>query len=182
MTYLNSEQVHVFPFGSTRQIDPNARVFNEQNISQLVRNMTDNPDYVIDYNEGNGTIQFIIHGYYFEAELNDDVKVNGSPLYAYIDTAELDTYEYLRGGDIEVLVEEDNPSDPDNPLIKYENKFTGITFTTSTEEITSGKYLQLLDEDGKVPASSRIRFSAESLDAQAHIDRIYCGTSTEVID
>ena len=50
--YLNSEDVHVFPYGSSRASDPLARVLNERNITTLVKNLTDEHSYVLFYKDG----------------------------------------------------------------------------------------------------------------------------------
>ena len=53
---LNSDDVQVFPFGKKRHHDPNARVLNEQNITNLVRMLTDRKSYVVSFDEENKVI------------------------------------------------------------------------------------------------------------------------------
>ena len=168
MSNISSENIHVFPFGTTRNRDRLARVLNEQNITQLVKNMTDYPNYVLHYE--NNIMDFIIQGYYFSANISE-VKESNKPLYAHIDiSTDTSNYSFLTGGD----VEEDN---------KY--IFTGVTFTTSESEDKKNS-LQLLDSDGLVPKESRVRMSADSLpsniSATLDIDVIYCGNSSILIE
>lgn len=177
MSYLKSNQVHVFPFGSTRKVNPTARVMNEQNISQLVRNLTDLYNYVIDYDQSNMIMRFCIYGYYFKVDLKT-VYEEGKPLYAYIVISSIDGYEYLVGGDQDGI-----NVDPGNAT------FTGINFVTSYEDIPADTmYLHILDESGNVPKDSYKRFSAQSIGVdedffdQLKIDRIYCGNASYLVD
>lgn len=189
MSNISSENIHVFPFGTTRNHDRLARVLNEQNITQLVKNMTDYSNYVLRYK--NNIMDFIIQGYYFSADVSEVTEPN-KPLYAHINLhTDASNYFYLAGGDIE----EDN---------KY--IFTGVTFSFYEPEDKKNS-LQLLDSTGNVPEKSRKRVSADSLDvnnldvdieetvnsilnknvpnmintALDNVDLIYCGNATTLI-
>lgn len=155
MAYLKSDKIKVFPFGSNRVKNPVDRVLNEQNLTQIIKNVTDYDSYVISY-EGN-LIKFVINGYYFEADLT---ALKSRPLYASI-SVEGEDYKYLNGGDDATT-----------------EMFSGVNFDNSLEAVKGTHQLQLLDNNGNVPATSLYKISGESI----HIDRIYCGTSTILID
>lgn len=149
MSNLASKKIRVFPFGRNRGIiDPHSRVLNEYNISNLVRMLTDSDNYVVSYNSTDSKMEFVIHGYYFSADLTDVIK-QGQPLYATIQLATATNvdppYEYLSGGDTE----------------GENTQFTGVTFTT--EQPKSGLWLQLLDNNREVPQTSYVRFKGRSI-------------------
>lgn len=162
--HLKSAKIKVFPFGSNRVTNPVDRVLNEQNLTQIIKSVTDYDSYVISY-EGN-LIKFVINGYYVEADLTD---LKDKPLYASI-TMEGEDYNYLNGGDNLTTVKEGS--------LEAESEFTGVNFANSLEHVGGTHQLQLLDNNGNVPVTSLYKISGESI----HIDRIYCGTSTILID
>lgn len=101
--FLNSADVQVFPFGKNRSHDSNARVLNEQNITNLVRMLTDRKSYVVSFDAENKVIEFVINGYLFKTsvspELWDEFSTHDA-VYAAIDLATTDdNYSYLKGGD-----------------------------------------------------------------------------------
>lgn len=177
MSYVSSDKIHVFPFGTTRTTDRLARVLNEQNLTTIVKNMTDIPNYVLRYE--NNIMDFIIQGYYFSADVSE-IKENNKPLYAYINlTTDNSGYSYLSGNDTD------------------DGVFTGVIFTTSDSGIPADQMIQLLDKSHKVPTSSKQRLSGESLngggvdvdavnaaidEALMNINRIYCGNAFELIN
>lgn len=101
---LKGNEISVFPFGSERSIDPNARVLNEQNITKIIKSITDNSSYVIKYDETNDVIEFVLNGYYFVVSISSllgSLKNPKNSIYAYIKMAESnETYKYLTGGDV----------------------------------------------------------------------------------
>lgn len=177
--YLHSNKIHVFPFGSTRKVDPIARIFNEQNLSRLVRNLTDVTGFVISYDESTNVMEFMLYGYYFKADLTD-VIVSGEPLYVSINVQKEfnssydydEFYEYLLGGDTDGTGETVATSE-----------FTAVTFGNDASE---GNYsLYILDKDGKVPTESKSKFSLDSIgsgNSTIKYDWINCGTSTHIVD
>lgn len=168
--YLKSDKVHVFPFGSTRKVEPIARILNEQNISRIVRNLTDVNGFVISYDEKSKLIEFMIYGYYFKADLSSLVTdYKGKDIHAYIAVSEDSEYEYLLGGDTDGVETDPSSSDFTGLYINQKPNIPGATVHT----------LHILDKSGKVPENSLSKFSSNSVDLQ--IDYINCGTSTEVI-
>ena len=103
---LLSSNVHVFPFGTARKTDPLGRVLNENNLTTLVKKLTDKTAYVIsDHIETSANtitkalFEFMIEGYYFRADIADVIAVD-KPLYACIELSDVDGYTYLCGNDI----------------------------------------------------------------------------------
>ena len=158
MAKLLSKDIKIFPFGTTRSLDPYGRVFNEQNVSRIIKNVTDYNSYVISYDSDKKIIEFMINGYYVVANISSVLTIN-KPLYATIVMQDEDAYAHLSGGD---------------DLIT--NEFTGVEFHTQPPS-DSVYMLYLLNKSWRVPAQSKYKISAESIE----IDRIYCGTSTDLI-
>lgn len=101
---LKGTDVKVFPFGHDRSNnDPYSRVLNEQNITNMIKSITDNSDYVVDYDDHTRKLQFVLNGYYFSVDVSDLLedlpKDRVSNIYAYINMIG-NTHKYLGGGDI----------------------------------------------------------------------------------
>lgn len=128
---LNSDNVQVFPFGKVRHHDPNARVLNEQNITNLVRMLTDRKSYVVSYDDSDPNrklIEFVINGYFFKTDVSElwELFTENKDVYAYIDLATTDDeYSYLKGGDrISTIVGGSGSSE--DPFLLNEGRFTTV--------------------------------------------------------
>lgn len=169
MYNLPSDNVKVFPFGSPRGNDPLSRVLNEQNLTNIVKHLTDKHSYVVDYNKPD--IKFVIEGYYFEVHL----KVSEGPLYAGIELAtpadETTAYKCLVGGD---------DTDGSDTL------FTGVSLSDNIEELEGKFTLQLLDSSDDVPQESWIRHLPRSVSASSDdeydLTVLYCGNAEDLVD
>ena len=174
--YIKSNKLHVFPFGSTRKVEPTARIMNEQNISRLVRNLTDVEGFVIDYDKSTNIMEFMLHGYYFKVNLSDCLDdLSGKDIYAYIAVDVQNNYEYLLGGDTDGINTETSFTE-----------FTGLYINQEPNISNASIYsLYILDKSGNVPSSSKSKFSSSSLSggvSELEIDCIVCGSATELID
>ena len=265
MSNLTSSKVHVFPFGSTRPTDLQGRSLNEQNITGMIKNLTDYSSYVVSRttNSSSDVIEFVIQGYYFSADVSG-VIVQESPLYASIKIdKDSQGCSYLSGNDAgEKLIPADNklskgqylftveeiphtlkleyvPQSSDigksitirglnsNDYVNYkgnpikpeslndvslnildmslvtltlyfndtntknttisltvvdEGEFTGVSFDITEPSDDSRHYLKLLDESGKVPAASYLKYNVSSLNIDTSninqlVDTIVCGNA-----
>lgn len=114
--YLPQNYVHVFPFGNTRPTDPFARVLNEQNIAALCRRVSPKSSYVLDWDETNGIVEFMIYGYYFKTNIATIIgNFREKDLFAKITLDTINGYEYLNGGDTNVVLTQDSDN---NYLLK----------------------------------------------------------------
>lgn len=187
--HLKSSEVKVFPFGTTRATDPNGRIFNEQNLAQFVRNVTDKHSYVLSFNDN--ILEFVIDGYYFKSDVSSLLSSTSAGevnIYAFIRIVSSDGFKYLDGND------ESDSSE--------ESRFTGVSFVTDLADITDGaSSLHVLVKNDSsteynVPEESLARFNDTALfdintkiqnavdnavGDSLNIDVINCGSSTEVI-
>ena len=73
MAYLNSENIKVFPsIGRDTSIDLNAELTNEKNLTQILRSIYKRDSFVISDRYSNDSLEFVIHGYYFNATFDAD--------------------------------------------------------------------------------------------------------------
>lgn len=200
-----SEDVKIFPYGTSRESDLYTRVLNEYNITNMIKSIVDKDSFVItdtiewseSRDESNNVvektdIEFVIGGYYFKLTLNKGELTKGNDLFASI-----------------MLYTP--PTDPDNPDKHITNThisgsdnsvnktFDGLTL--SAEGLTDDGYisLQLLDADWNIPVSSKIKFDLSSfptLEIDKAVNRIFdiqedningidvicCGDANSVID
>lgn len=173
-TFLNSEDVRVFPYGQQRPTDPAGRLLNEENITRLVKSINDFDSYVISYENSN--IEFVIAGYYITANISEILPTEegaDKTLWAAIDVASgatsiseegsiKRTYSYLTGAD-------------------KDGKFQAVQFSATESDDTTLKQLQLLDSEGNIPPESRKRFNVASLgiDASLKLGDIISGGDAE---
>lgn len=125
---VNSDIVSVFPCVNRKTDIQNSKLLNEKNIVGLLNHVTDSDSYIVEYDEETNKICFVLHGYYFEYELQG--SESSSNLYAFLNMS----------GD--VLMGDNN------------NNFEGLTLKTSIGS-DDKDYLQLfvngnLNEDGKI--------------------------------
>ena len=151
ISYLPSGAVKLFPYNTERTEDINSNVFNETNITNIIKSITDKSSYIIEYDETSKSMSFVIDGYYFEVNLTDlDLSKN---LYAGITVAN----SMLSGGD---LKKDDSES----------SEFTGLGFFTEKQDATEFTHTLHLFENGNPVKTSFLKFNADSL----HIDVIQC--------
>lgn len=167
--YLQSSDVQVFPFGTTRDTDRYSRILNEQTIVRLVRSIVDNDSYVISFDPSSRVVEFLLSGYYFKCKLSEAIYSDSTKaLYAGLKLTSIDDdnghIEYLRGADEAVS-----------------NKFTGVEFSHLPFD-SDYKCLQILDAGHQVPYKSYLKFNADSVEGAHGYDRIVCGTASTIID
>ena len=126
---LNSGAVQVFPFGKKRHHDSNARVLNEQNITNLVRMLTDRKSYVVSFDEENKVIEFVINGYLFKTDVSElwELFTQNKAVYAAIDLATTDdNYSYLKGGDNVSVILTGTGTSKETPYELSDGTFTTV--------------------------------------------------------
>lgn len=140
-----SENIHVFPCGS-RSVDSandlanRSRLLSEQNIVNIIKSICDRPSFVI--SKSGGIIKFVIDGYYFELDL-EGTETN---LYAKV------VYSTSGGGTSYPTIQGDSGSN-----------FAGLSLTSTAGEVTAN-HLHLLDANGNIPESSKIKFTHNSVE------------------
>ena len=111
-------------------------MLSEQNITNIIKSITDKLSYVISKNGNN--VKFVIEGYYFEVNTESIVK----PIYVKLNRQGV-------SGDPSTVIKGDNGS----------NFFEGIDYNS-----TGGTgYFQILDGDGNIPENSKIKFTQYSI-------------------
>lgn len=140
MNYLKPQDVTVFPFGKNRASDSRSRVLNEQNITNLVRMLTDNHSYVLSWDSDSNEIEFVLYGYYFKANLSEVIKDNvNNDIYAYIILNDTDDYSYLVGGDI-ITTTPSGRGTVEQPYVLTDGRFE--TTLKKNNGISSDVYLE----------------------------------------
>ena len=139
MSNLNSYEVKVFPYSEDRVADPLGADLNEANLRILMTAGSDSESYVISYN--NNMIEFVLAGYYFKVK--NVSTLNFKPLFASI---KLGTDDYS------VLGSEDSSG-----------RFTPLEFTKYKPTDPTSKWIQILDEYGKVPEDSKYKIDRSSV-------------------
>ena len=143
---ISSENIFVFPCVSrSKNYDLKAKLMSEENITNIIKSITDKKSYVI--NDDLSNLEFVIDGYYFKL-INKTLTGNQ---YAYISTNK-----------------DDDPSSTFTILKGDDNGFQGLTIS---EQKPDDKDYLTLCEGGKIPVDSKIKFSRESL----NMSNIDCG-------
>lgn len=141
---IESGKIKIFPCVSRTysedEIDIKAKLMSEENITNILKSITDNKSYVISYESGNesGKLKFVLNGYYIELtyEFNDS-----DTYYAILNyPPDYNSHKIILG---------DNGND-----------FAGISLVNSKPD--SGEYLCVW-RDGSVPAESYCKFKANSM-------------------
>lgn len=161
---LNSQSIKVFPLAKPRSVaskDITSRIFYEQNVSNLVRQLLDVEGFVVSGNvDTNGEVvenlAIDLMGYYFEIEsgtiLTDNISDDANELYAAIK-----------------FKSNDNDSDENYPIEidgqDTNGVYMGITFF---EDVPTQDWhkLKLLEKDStgwKLVDGSNAKFSAKSI-------------------
>ena len=99
MAYISSDKIHVFPIAKSRSNQRAANLMYEDNISNIIRQLTDYPGFIITrnpdvtFNNGiltfNKDFEFNLWGHYFRIEKDVTVNLGGSlvtDIYASIIT------------------------------------------------------------------------------------------------
>ena len=139
-----SENIHIFPCGS-RSVDSKkdlanrSRLLSEQNIVNIIKSICDSPSFVI--NKIDNIIKFVIDGYYFELTL----RCTETNLYAKV------VYDTPSGATSYTTILGDSG-----------DTFAGLSLTSTDSEVTTN-HLHLLDAQGNVPESSKLKFTQNSI-------------------
>ncbi|MBO5712102.1 MAG: hypothetical protein J6R47_04620 [Acholeplasmatales bacterium] len=149
---LDSKYTDLYESKNIWQESPfyNGRALTEQNISSILRKLTDKASYVI--YKGDNFIEFIIKGHYFT--LSDPIILAMKPLYVEAtfkdigtDNEQLDGYDYV-----------DPAVTPTPP-----SKFLALNFSSNSDDFNEDdlnkEVLQLSDEVGNIPIESKFRFT-----------------------
>lgn len=173
MAYVKSSKIKMFPSSWRRkEYNPEANLNTEENLTNISRRVSAKSydSYVV--NKDGNEITFVIHGYWFKADLSD-VIVSGQPLYAKIKLVNSVPDGNTDFNNLTLVPTnasvpgqlDDNleiPENPDNDT----NEFHGVEFYNSplSTPWPEGVFeLQLLDEEGKVPAKSYLNISTEQI-------------------
>ena len=156
-----SSNIKVFP--AARRVsanDPFSRLISESTTASIVNRLIDAEGFVITSNTetiSSGVFEFNIFGYYVRVANISSILSSlssGSAIYAtiFLATTTVNSVPYLE------LVGTDSGSN-----------YTGVQFTTSIPSDVSNQekhYLKILEKvsgSWRIPASSRMKFSSESL-------------------
>lgn len=150
--YLKSENIKVFPLGSTRSTDPYGSVLSEQTLVKIIKSIVDKDSYVIRWNKDKSKIEFVLGGYYFDCILPKDNLRNYQWAQITINFDVYTGFNYLYNGTDDT-----------------ENYFGGVVFYDSepdhVEDDQQKTYeLQILDENGNCPPLSFQRFNKDAFD------------------
>ena len=145
MAYLNSENIKVFPsIGREASIDLNAELTNEKNLTQILRSIYKRDSFVISDEYSNDSLEFVIHGYYFNATF-DETTLSGfadkANIYANIFVANKTENETS----FQQLVNTNTPSEETfnldtDDLDTIDGKFTGVLFSDNISNDPNDNY------------------------------------------
>lgn len=155
-----SNQVKVFPSAKRVNYQKTSRIFTESTLKDMQVLVSDNKSFVMSHTIENGSIEFVVDGYYFKLTSLDNITSNfTSNIYANITLTEkidnIDDFTELDGQD-------------------EGNVYKGLTLTENPLPESSESLLILQKEDGiwTIPKVSMIKLTFESLP-----DRLDCGTT-----
>lgn len=157
--YIESEKIDVFPFAKYRPDHLNNRLFYENNLTRLIRQLVDTEGFIIsggidEKGKTTSVFEINIHGYYFRIEggtelvdsSSTDSTLTGSSLYACI---QLDDNMELKG------------------QVNEQDQFTALYFTTDTPSSTTNlfsiKIAEKVDNNWQLVTTLNQKFSANSL-------------------
>lgn len=157
MAYISSEYIKVFPsIGRDPNIDANAELMNEGNISNIIRSLCrERKSYVLS-KTWTAPFEFVIYGFYFK--IIDTSSLSDRPLYAHITLKE-------NTGNYQLLtISNSTVSNNSLQILDQESQFQGVLFNGEAGEDSDGTYtLQLLDKEGKVPATSLLHIETNEI-------------------
>ncbi|MBQ3422378.1 MAG: hypothetical protein IJH34_12090, partial [Romboutsia sp.] len=153
MAKAKSSQVVVFPaalrtYVASSDIKTGAKFTTENNISGIVRSVTDSESYLISPRAVSNSydfLEFVIHGYYFKVDASDLILTGN--LFAGI---RLDASGRL--------INYDN----DSPVLDDSTNFTGLEFSQTDNFPGDAYYLQLF-KNGQPCIDSLVKIDATSL-------------------
>lgn len=158
MSYIESNNLTVFPISIPRAEDPVAHVLTERNLVSLTKNILDYPSYVITETESFDTntpfeFKFVLDGYYFKIDNflpdKDAYKIYAKIVFAKENSENNSavTFQHIAGDD--------------------SNNFTGLELELSyaQNEDKTGFPLLMKNDNGKwvVPNASRRKFNLASV-------------------
>lgn len=186
MAYLSSENIKVFPsIGRDSTTDLNAELTNEKNLTQILRSIYKRDSFVISDNYSDNSLEFVIHGYYFNATFDADslsaefTSGDKNNIYANIFVLK----EPGNETSFQQLVNTNTPSEETLNLdikegdLDTNGEFTGVLFSNSASVNTTYSVYSLLiltKNDGGggwvVPAKSKLHWkTSEVLDSDSSI-------------
>ena len=153
MAKAKSSQVVVFPaalrtYVASSDIKTGAKFTTENNISGIVRSVTDSESYLISPRAVSNSydfLEFVIHGYYFKVDASDLILTGN--LFAGI---RLDASGRL--------INYDN----DSPVLDDSTNFTGLEFS-QTDNFPGDAYYSQLLKNGQPCIDSLVTIDATSL-------------------
>jgi hypothetical protein len=149
-SYYASSNLTVFPCVSrdtgTSNIDLNAKLMSEENITNIIKSITDRDSFVINYEKSGEWIEFILNGYYFKL---DKFTFSGN-IYASLITQPTSGYTLLKGDE----------------LVSSTKEFKGLVLSDTDSENAFALCIS-----GNVPNDSLIKFNQPSL----YLTSIDCG-------
>lgn len=175
MAYLSSNNIKVFPsIGRDSNIDLNAELTNEKNLTQILRSLYKRDSFVISDDFSNNSLEFIIHGYYFNATFDRETLTtnftNDDNIYANIfvvkNTQGETSFQQLRNTDT---------SGADGTLnLDVGGSFKGVSFTNFSnipQEDNDSNYtvysLNILTKSGAsdwtVPSKSKLYWKTSEI-------------------
>ena len=135
--YLDSDKIKVFPFAKTRaDYDISSRLFYEENISRIVRQVVDTEGFVVSGGitstgvTSQDGLAINIHGYYFYIEKETSIVPNESSTTCYV------SIKLTSGGAVSELVGQDNDK----------GKFDALNFTDIPPEDANVFYIKLAEK------------------------------------
>ena len=138
---VDSKNIIIFPCVSRdikddeHEIAVKAKLMSEENITNIVKSITDKNSYLLSYD--NGVFKFILDGYYVEL-----TETLSGTKYVQLQKTISGNHTVLEGD--------------------AEQVFTGISIIEDKQELVSGEYLCLC-ADGKIPENSYLKFNENSI-------------------
>lgn len=177
MAYLASDRIKVFPSIGRTEIDADAELMNEGNISNIVRSLCrERKSYVLSKTWA-APFEFVIYGFYFKIlDVSPLTSLTGpdKPLYAHIYIKENPT------GNYQLLTLADATGSDQHQILDQKvaggesTEFKGVLFDNSS---TGGTYtLQLLDESSNVPVQSLLHMKSNEIldgDTSNYINSVF---------
>lgn len=142
---MSDEIIKIFPWSRSSDIDD--KLFYEQNVSNLIRQVVDN--------------NFVISGNIQSYKISDEepLRVNIYGYYIEINKS----YEIPHGSKSNVYIKINLSTDSELPEL-IQGSEGPISFVGSIDNTRPHLYLHICNEEGNIPDSSRIKFKKESLD------------------
>lgn len=152
--YLNSDKIKVFPaVGRSADTYPESVTTTEKSLTHLSSFPHNNDSYVIS-DKVETPLKFIIHGYYFEADISSYLSESSSLWVAIkIDTSDqTTTYQ-------ELVRLESSSSTSQKENLDDNTDFKGLgLYTEKPDSSENGVYVLQLLEKGNIPITSKIHY------------------------